>query len=83
MLNAHDTALLRDLKLQPLWLCAGYVGLGLVAAVSGWQLEGSSAKLLCAGGGFLVALGAEKLVSRRIRQAALLLVSAQTAAHHQ
>ena len=46
MLIKHDELLLRDLKLQPLWL-------------------------LCIRGGFLVALGAEKRVTRRIRSAAL------------
>lgn len=36
-------------------------------------------KLLCIGGGFLIALGAEKLVSRRIRRiAARLLQGSET-----
>lgn len=75
MLNPHDRALLRDLKLQPLWLLWLYVGIGLAALGIGLTAEARSARWLCAGGGFLLALGAEKLVSRRIRHAALLLIA--------
>lgn len=72
MLDKHDQLLLRDLKLQPLWLLWLYVALGLSSIAisllrSGITLEA----LLGVGGGFLVALGAEKLVTRRIRSAAL------------
>lgn len=75
MLNKHDELLLRDLKLQPTWLMLAYVGLGLLAAVSGFLAEsGPLSKVACLGGGFLIALGAEKLVSRRIRKAALALI---------
>lgn len=83
MLNAHDAALLRDLKLQPVQLCWAYVMIGLVASVSGWTLDGTASKALCIGGGFLIALGAEKLVTRRIRQAALQLAQSTSpqAAH--
>lgn len=70
MLNAHDRALLRDLKLQPLWLLFGYIAIGVVALGVGLTLDDATARWLCAGGGFLIALGAEKLVSRRIRKAA-------------
>jgi hypothetical protein len=78
-LSTHDAALLRDLKLQPIWLCAGYVALGAASAASGWMPEGAAAKCLCLGGGFLIALGAEKLVTRRIRSAALQLATAAPA----
>lgn len=79
MLNAHDRALLRDLQLQPLWLLVGYIALGVAALTTGFVLEDRLARLLCAGGGFLIALGAEKLVSRRIRQVAQHLLSETTA----
>ncbi len=71
MLSKHDELLLKDLKLQPVWLLVLYVALGLVAASLGLSRVGLSAEsLLCVGGGFLIALGAEKLVTRRIRSAA-------------
>lgn len=76
MISRHDELLLRDLKLQPVGLCIGYVVLGVAAAGIGLLTEGFLAKVLCLGGGFLIALGAEKLVSRRIRSAALGLVRA-------
>jgi hypothetical protein len=70
MLSKHDELLLRDLKLQPLWLLWFYVLLGVVAAASGLVLlQWSAEAIICVGGGFLVALGAEKLVTRRIRSA--------------
>jgi hypothetical protein len=76
MLNQHDELLLRDLKLQPLWLLWLYIVLGVVAAISGFVLaEGNLSKAACFGGGFLISLGAEKLVTRRIRNAALSLVN--------
>ena len=75
MINRHDELLLKDLKLQPIWLCFGYMALGIAATLIGLLTEGPLSKTLCVGGGFLVALGAEKLVSRRIRSAALNLVS--------
>lgn len=74
MLSAHDRALLKDLRLQPIGLLIGYIVLGLVSLGAGLLLEHSLAPWLCAGGGFLIALGAEKLVSRRIRQAATALL---------
>lgn len=71
MLSKHDELLLKDLKLQPVWLLVLYVGLGLLATALGLSRVGVSAEsLLCVGGGFLIALGAEKLVTRRIRSAA-------------
>jgi hypothetical protein len=71
MLNKHDELLLRDLKLQPLWLLWSYVILGVLAAVVGFVLDrGNLSKIACFGGGFLISLGAEKLVTRRIRNAA-------------
>jgi hypothetical protein len=73
-LNKHDELLLRDLKLQPIALCVGYVVIGVAAGAIGLMTDGAAAKWLCLGGGFLIALGAEKLVSRRIRSAALALV---------
>lgn len=71
MLSNHDKLLLQDLRLQPLWLLWVYVVTGLAAAGAGlamldWRLEA----VACVGGGFLLALGAEKLVTRRIRIAA-------------
>lgn len=75
MLNKHDELLLSDLKLQPLWLLWLYIVLGVVAGISGFVVgNGNLSKAACFGGGFLVALGAEKLVTRRIRNAALSLV---------
>ena len=62
MLNKHDELLLRDLKLQPLWLLWFYCLVGAIAAVSGLALEnGMLSKVACLGGGFLIALGAENL----------------------
>lgn len=75
MINRHDQLLLKDLKLQPIALCIGYVVLGIAAGLIGLFTDGPLSKWLCLGGGFLIALGAEKLVSRRIRSAALNLVS--------
>jgi len=70
-LSRHDELLLKDLRLQPLWLLWIYVVLGAVAAIAGLvALEAAPAAWVCVGGGFLVALGAEKLVTRRIRRAA-------------
>ena len=71
MLSKHDELLLRDLKLQPVWLLWLYVVLGVVSVAIGLSGAGVSPQtLLCVGGGFLIALGAEKLVTRRIRSAA-------------
>jgi hypothetical protein len=39
--------------------------------------EGILSKLACFGGGFLICLGAEKLVTRRIRTVALSLINQQ------
>ncbi len=72
MLSKHDELLLRDLKLQPIWLLWLYLLIGFIAAAIGLQQVGVGLEtMLCVGGGFLVALGTEKLVSRRIRNAAL------------
>jgi hypothetical protein len=71
MLSKHDELLLKDLKLQPLWLLWLYVVLGALAAGIGLVISGAGlGAMLCGGGGFLLALGAEKLVTRRIRSAA-------------
>ncbi|MBD2259051.1 hypothetical protein [Pseudanabaena sp. FACHB-2040] len=52
-----------------------YISLGIFAAGLGFLTEsGLLSKVACLGGGFLIALGAEKLVSRRIRAAALALI---------
>ncbi len=72
MLSMHDELLLKDLKLQPLWLLSLYIALGVTAASTGlamlnWRFEA----ITCVGGGLLVALGAEKLITRRIRAAAV------------
>lgn len=75
MLNKHDRLLLKDLKLQPLWLLWFYIILGILAAVIGFIFEqGILSKIACFGGGFLICLGAEKLVTRRIRTVALSLL---------
>ncbi len=72
MLSKHDELLLKDLKLQPIWLLSLYVALGVAAAATGlFMLNWSAEAFVCTGGGFLVALGAEKLVTRRIRAAAV------------
>ena len=73
-MNKHDELLLKDLKFQPTWLLILYVVLGLVSFLVGLSSEHSVAKWLCGGGGFLIALGAEKLVTRRIRKSALNLI---------
>ena len=71
MLSKHDELLLKDLKLQQVWLLVLYLTLGLLATALGLSRVGVSAEsLLWVGGGFLIALGAEKLVTRRIRSAA-------------
>lgn len=71
MLSRHDELLLKDLKLQPAWLLWVYVALGVLASGTGLTLLNWNAEAIaCVGGGFLVALGAEKLVTRRIRAAA-------------
>ncbi|MBD2127090.1 hypothetical protein NDI39_00025 [Microcoleus sp. ZQ-A2] len=75
MINKHDRLLLKDLKLQPLWLLWFYIILGVLAAIMGFILEeGILSKIACFGGGFLICLGAEKLVTRRIRTVALSLL---------
>jgi hypothetical protein len=75
LLQKHDELLLRDLKLQPLWLLWFYCLVGGISTVAGLSLDhGILSKIACLGGGFLLALGAEKLVTRRIRTAALNLV---------
>jgi hypothetical protein len=77
MLSTHDQLLLKDLKLQPVWLLWLYVVIGITASAVGlWLLDWSAEAIACVGSGFLIALGAEKLVTRRIRSAA-----SQAAAH--
>lgn len=73
-LNRHDELLLRDLKFQPIWLMILYILLGILSFTAGSLVQTSISNWLCGGGGFLVALGAEKLVSRRIRFAAKKLI---------
>jgi len=83
MLSKHDELLLKDLKLQPTWLLWFYVAIGIAAAGFGLVSSGASLEsILCIGGGFLVALGAEKLVTRRIRNAAASLVLSAAAPRH-
>ena len=75
MLSKHDELLLRDLRLQPLWMLWAYVAVGVAAGALGLAETGLTlGAVLCVGGGFLVALGAEKLVTRRIRRAAASVV---------
>lgn len=82
MLSKHDELLLKDLNLQPLWLLWLYVALGVFAAGIGLVISGASlGAMLCVGGGFLVALGAEKLVTRRIRDAAASVIRNMAAPH--
>lgn len=76
MLSKHDELLLKDLKLQPIWLLWLYVMLGVAASTTGLvMLNWSSQAIACVGGGFLVALGAEKLVTRRVRSVAVRAVA--------
>ena len=71
MLSKNDQLLLKDLRLQPVWLLWFYLLLGVVSSAVGLaMLNWSTDAIVCVGGGFLVALGAEKLVARRIRSAA-------------
>jgi|GEM_PF-3127675 len=75
MLNKHDELLLKDLTRQPVWLLCLYVILGILAAIAGFlSTQAELAKISCLGGGFLIALGAEKLVTYRIRKVALKLI---------
>jgi hypothetical protein len=75
MPNKHDELLLKDLNLQPRWLLYLYIVLGLIAAIVGWGAnQVALAKISCLGGGFLIALGAEKLVTYRLRKIALKLI---------
>ena len=70
-LSKHDELLLKDLKLQPIWLLSIYIVVGVSAVAVGFVSLGVSLHAwLLVGGGFLIALGAEKLVTRRIRRAA-------------
>ena len=67
MLSKHDELLLKDLKPQPVWLLWLYIAIGIIASALGlvmlnWRAEA----IACVGGEFLIALGAEKLVTRRI-----------------
>ena len=71
MLSKHDRMLRADLKLQPLWLLWLQVALGLAAAALGLlSLNFGKSGWVCLGGGFLVATGVERLVTRRIRTSA-------------
>jgi len=71
MLSKHDQLLVRDLRLQPVWLLWLYVLIGVVSSAVGlFMLNWSAEAIACTGGGFLVALGVEKLITRRIRTAA-------------
>lgn len=70
MISKHDQLLLSDLTWQPTWLLVTYIMLGIVAVAVGMIGNITLQSVLCAGGGFLIALGAEKLVSKRIRRIA-------------
>jgi hypothetical protein len=72
MLSKHDALLLKDLKLQPRWLLWTYIALGIAAGGAGVAISSERLPaLLCLGGGVLLALGAEKLVTRRLRSIAI------------
>lgn len=74
----HDELLLRDLKLQPIALLLADVEVGGFAFAVGVVQGGTDAPAwLCAGGGFLIALGAETRVTRRIRRAALAVLESR------
>ena len=82
MLSKHDELLLKDIQLQPRWLIVLYVALGVAASTAGlamldWGLEA----ICCVGGGFLVALGAEKVVTRCIRDAAVHTIASKVNPH--
>ncbi|MBL8514233.1 MAG: hypothetical protein JNJ55_09615 [Betaproteobacteria bacterium] len=75
MLNKHDELLPKDPKLQPLWLLWLYLVVGVAASAIAIQQRGFGTPMLLAiGGGFLMALDAEKPVTRRISNAAARLV---------
>lgn len=72
LLARHDDLLIKDLRWQPLWLIWIYIAVGLACSAAAFVLPpGAEAILVAIGGGFLLALGCEKLVTRRIRLAAL------------
>jgi len=65
----HDLTLLKDVEKERLSFIIGYIVIGVIAVTVGLlvsadiNLEG----LLLLGGAFLIGIGIEKLVSRRIR----------------
>ena len=76
-MNTHDELLIQDLKRQKPWVIAMYIITGILSIGIGFGFESPQSKLLCAGGGFLTALGIEKMVSRKIRRIALELWNQQ------
>ncbi len=71
-LNNHDTALIRDLKNQPLFLLIGYIVIGFSGIGLAFLLELSPTMniIVVALSGFLIGISAEKLVTKRIRHIA-------------
>lgn len=67
-MNKHDKLLLKDLKLQPKSIVYIYLTIGIIASAVGLYLSNFSlTSILTLLGGSLIALGIEKLVSRRLR----------------
>jgi len=69
-MNKHDELLLNDLNRQRPWILGAYVATGLLSLGVGFGFDFPQSKILCAGGGFLTALGVEKLLTRKIRKLA-------------
>jgi hypothetical protein len=70
-MNTHDELLLNDLNRQRPWVLGVYVVTGLLSLGVGFGFDFPQSRILCAGGGFLTALGIEKLVTQKIRKLAL------------
>lgn len=67
-MNKHDELLLKDLKLQPKSIIYIYLLVGIIASAVGLYMSNFSLiSFLVLLGGSLIALGIEKLVSRRLR----------------
>jgi len=67
-MNKHDELLLKDLKLQPKIIIYFYLLIGIIASIVGLYISDFSlTSILTLLGGALIALGAEKLVSLRLR----------------
>lgn len=76
MSTPQQEKLLQELKLQPAWLLWAYIVIGAIGIAAGVTLRGITLDaILCVGGGFFLALGAEKMVSMRVREAAVAMLT--------